>query len=490
MSTSPRRPSAVVTPLDGEAFDGYIERSAATLGWPPSSLYAHTGLDARSADAAVVFLAPESARAIEDQWRVARGTITSLTLFGRYPVLAGEAPRFKDIPRGAARKWFFVAGSRYCPDCLGESGLWHLDWRLPWAIGCREHRIALVDSCPRCGGWPRSDCHGVGANTRQRRRAMAPWLCHRPVGDIGRHAQPCGADLSDAPRQQFSLSEAALQERILGTLQGRVDTVAGVRVDAGDGLRAWIELALIGLSAAGGGRRRQRLSPPRATATMRDVLAVVAPVGLADDARQGAEVLRAALDRFGIAPDQHWLRDRLPSSPSPLEPVYEYVLRSSGRVSTQLRRYRQQTLGAFDLSASQIPQLAWPCSVPPELARVQGGPSELMRRAFVSLSLARVVTGDWEDAAEALAFPPRLGNQWSRYVIGRVPAQDRGAMSLALMRLIGCLPESPVSPRHPVSSARELDQAHAARCRQEDAGGTWCPCSQEPPDVRPQRRKD
>jgi transposase-like protein len=77
--------------------------------------------------------------------------------------------------------------SRYCPECLAESGgRWQLHWRLGWTFACTRHCCLLADYCPRCGRRQRKTHHGY---------KTVPLLGH--CG--GTAGSPCGADLTATP---------------------------------------------------------------------------------------------------------------------------------------------------------------------------------------------------------------------------------------------------------------------------------------------------
>ncbi|MGX5825816.1 TniQ family protein, partial [Salmonella enterica] len=60
--------------------------------------------------------------------------------------------------KGRSGGWPWGNGrrSRYCPDCLAESGgRWQLHWRLGCVFACTEHRCLLADTCPYCGTFQR-----------------------------------------------------------------------------------------------------------------------------------------------------------------------------------------------------------------------------------------------------------------------------------------------------------------------------------------------
>lgn len=47
--------------------------------------------------------------------------------------------------------WVRRGNSRFCPDCLRETGgRWQLAWRLTWSFACIEHGCLLADRCPDC----------------------------------------------------------------------------------------------------------------------------------------------------------------------------------------------------------------------------------------------------------------------------------------------------------------------------------------------------
>ncbi|WP_257033697.1 TniQ family protein [Streptomyces sp. Ag109_G2-15] len=70
-------------------------------------------------------------------------------------------PRRSTVDR--RRLWGRACGSRYCPQCLKESGgRWQLSWRLAFTFACTRHHMLLADTCPACGQIPRSNAHYTG----------------------------------------------------------------------------------------------------------------------------------------------------------------------------------------------------------------------------------------------------------------------------------------------------------------------------------------
>jgi hypothetical protein len=102
--------------------------------------------------------------------------------------------------------WARTGGSRYCPQCLAESGgRWQLTWRLGWSFACLKHSCLLADVCPKC----------IGA---QRIRAMPtrhtpmPGLCARPTTDGDRQSHTrCGGALTEVATPQLGRDHPILQ---------------------------------------------------------------------------------------------------------------------------------------------------------------------------------------------------------------------------------------------------------------------------------------
>jgi TniQ len=95
--------------------------------------------------------------------------------------------------------------SRFCPDCLRDSGgRWQLFWRLGWAFACEKHRCLLVDECPACG-------------QRQRARPLRadvvpnPGHCATQAADAtGGAPARCGTNLHAAPALRFAADHPVL----------------------------------------------------------------------------------------------------------------------------------------------------------------------------------------------------------------------------------------------------------------------------------------
>lgn len=164
---SPRTVPIRVDPIPGEALDSWLAALAYRLHTPLGVLLPEIGLPLRVAD-------PSGAlRTLSAEWTVllraaeitalAEATSTDPTLIkamtlARYD---GQALVIDSATREVRkwRLWGRHSGSRYCPDCLADTGgRWQLSWRLGWSFACTIHRRLLADTCPDCGSLVASCC--------------------------------------------------------------------------------------------------------------------------------------------------------------------------------------------------------------------------------------------------------------------------------------------------------------------------------------------
>ncbi|RKT84576.1 regulatory helix-turn-helix protein, lysR family [Saccharopolyspora antimicrobica] len=124
------------------------------------------------------------------------------------------------------RLWGRKSGSRYCPDCLAETGgRWQLTWRLGWSFACTRHHRLLADTCPDCGRVPRR---------RLLQDLTAPGHCVQPASshEVGRNAARCGSDLTQTTTTRFPADHPLLraQRAILAAIADGIATF-GVYAD-------------------------------------------------------------------------------------------------------------------------------------------------------------------------------------------------------------------------------------------------------------------
>ncbi|WP_405392441.1 TniQ family protein [Streptomyces sp. NBC_01102] len=188
-----------LAPHPGEALDSWWEAIAHRLGTTTGDVLASMGLlprgSARPVDSGILrrlvtLLDADQAAAISWSAGPTPAQAHAMTL-ARYDqrALVVDAQR----RRVAARHvWGRARGSRYCPVCLAASGgRWRLDWRLGWSFACLDHRVLLVDACPRCSRMPRH----FPATTRH---PLAPGRCHRPSENDAPPTR-CGQPFEEVP---------------------------------------------------------------------------------------------------------------------------------------------------------------------------------------------------------------------------------------------------------------------------------------------------
>jgi hypothetical protein len=112
--------------------------------------------------------------------------------------------------------WGRGRGSRFCPDCLRETGgRWQLSWRLGWAFACPHHGRLLADCCPQCERIPRQ-------RPRSGRVVPRPGFCGNPAPYKGSSVSGgCGFDLSHTRTLRLPAEHPALwaQERLMNVIE-------------------------------------------------------------------------------------------------------------------------------------------------------------------------------------------------------------------------------------------------------------------------------
>lgn len=331
--------------------------------------------------------------------------------------------------------------------------------------------------CPECGGWPRSGSAGRAYQRRVDESIRVPHMCHLARGhQSGRGSVQCGADLTQSDGTPATSNELDIQHELNSALDGGSVTIAGTELSGSEAMTAWQELTLIGAHLQHQTRARTRLSPPRRTKMVSEALQLVYPVARQVTHGRAAEALHTIFHEQGVYVDKNWFRDRLPKQTSPLKHVYEELLQGEGRISTQLRRSHQQTLGLFPVTVEQIPHLFWRCNLPQTLADLDIKPTVRMRAVFVSLAMARILIGNWETAAESLGLPRSKGPQWSRYVIGAIPVRDRRTINATIIDTLSVLGQAPTAARPEIGTTQDLLRSPWPGCVHHDSASTWCPC--------------
>ncbi|WP_075836191.1 MULTISPECIES: TniQ family protein [unclassified Rhodococcus (in: high G+C Gram-positive bacteria)] len=210
-----------VVPLPGEAIDSWLEAIAHRTGTPFVDLDKALRPDDSTAAGRVrrpnlwpMHLRPNDVDTIAAAADLAAAVVEAMTL-SRYDGVAlslnGRKGRAAaGLPWGRGRR------SRYCPDCLAESGgRWQLQWRLGCVFACTEHHCLLADTCPRCASVQR-------CSRPLREVVPSPGRCAHRSADTTRPRGliRCDADLTSAPVMRLRPDHPAIraQQRVLDVL--------------------------------------------------------------------------------------------------------------------------------------------------------------------------------------------------------------------------------------------------------------------------------
>lgn len=156
----PRSLPIRLAPVRGEPLDSWLDAYAHRLDTSLGEVYAAVGLHtptrrAWSLPGCTVVLHDDEANALAIATGVAVNQLHAMTLrtYHGHAVLL-------NLQRREVRRFYLWGrgrGSRFCPQCLRESGgRWRLRWRLAWSFACTRHNQLLADTCPRCGRPPRT----------------------------------------------------------------------------------------------------------------------------------------------------------------------------------------------------------------------------------------------------------------------------------------------------------------------------------------------
>jgi hypothetical protein len=187
-----------LTPLPGEAFDGWLHAYAARLRISIADLELATvarrrAFAAKPVDLSVRGLGRSDVAAVSAATGVDPNCVAAMWQpLSRYAATVSE--RFQGTLRKALLP---LPASRFCPHCLEETGgRWMSTWRIPSNVACLDHRCYLLDCCPSCAKPQRR-------YPRYRIKALREgWICATDVSEApGKHRQDCGT-----PRMSFTYS--------------------------------------------------------------------------------------------------------------------------------------------------------------------------------------------------------------------------------------------------------------------------------------------
>lgn len=497
-------------PYPDEGWHSYLTRRAAQHGCTVTALSESIGLcrDGRWPPYHGVALDRGTTMRLAPALGLGIDTIGRMQL-SRYDQLAFDLDGLLDAPgidttrRVVHRQWTWLSGSTYCPVCLDQDGAWRLTWRLPWVTACLRHRVALRGSCPTCGGVPGLATRLNASAPSRVNAAPDGRLCTHPETDRG----TCGADLTRAPADTASDDRLARTSLLLEVISSDSGRVAGRPHTSLQTLSAWrtaIALAtrLNVVDSKGWGRTHRQNNPPRDPDLMDDLMAAAAPLVTAPTVEAGADVLAQWCASAGIAAPHRGTFDRSCQPSAAIIPVIDAVLARIGRSHTRLQRRLTDAEGrriCRGYNTDDIPQLAWPCSLPEHL-RGNSRPDSRILRAVVAMALVRAVHGgDWIQAGGELGYPPDKARNWTRYAFSSAFPGLRDALidtALTLGVLLerdhqqGSLP-GVWSDRPSLDASRYgvtiLQPAQTPGCRRDDTDQLWCPCTAATQATRAQR---
>ena len=207
-------------PLPGEALDSWLEALAFRMRMPAGALLRSVGLRRRAqlkspggpASDWMIRLQPEEASTLAELTGTTANQVMSMTLAaydGRALLIDQETGQVNRY-----RLWGRNAGSRYCPNCLAETGgRWLLSWRLGWSFACVQHQCLLADACPGCGRMQR-------IRRYRGEHPLHPAHCSYPAQDSTARFR-CGTDLRDTVPVRLDAGHPALsaQKLVLETIE-------------------------------------------------------------------------------------------------------------------------------------------------------------------------------------------------------------------------------------------------------------------------------
>ncbi|MFD8706261.1 TniQ family protein [Kitasatospora sp. NPDC059648] len=223
MTAVPRTFPIRLDPLPGEALDSWLDALSARLSTPSGEVMAHLGFPVRGRSGNqlrdippdwTIALREQETAAVAHASGLAPAVITAMTLAHYDQRALRIDPERRHVNRRVL--WGRARGSRFCPDCLADSGgRWKLTWRLGWSFACPTHRRLLADCCPRC-------------ERVQRERPRSGWAIPQP-GTCGNppsrpSAEPsggCGFDLTKTRTLQLPSGHPVLtaQDRLLEIIE-------------------------------------------------------------------------------------------------------------------------------------------------------------------------------------------------------------------------------------------------------------------------------
>ncbi len=483
MTAVPRTLPIRVMPVPGEALDSWLEALAARLQATPADLAAAmlpavARTPGKARPASTIMLNDDEAAAIAGSCQLSAAAVHGLTL-ARYDGVALRLDRQSGrVVRNVL--WGRAAGSRFCPECLAQTGgRWQLAWRLGWSFACLHHGRLLADACPQCGRMQRRQPH-------PQLRVPSPGSCACPAAHATGAIPPrCGADLAAArtltlapghpvlAAQQFiddiittghatagiyasspqpahaALADVrALAATILGTSPGLLATVLPADIAAEHAAAVAMPHERHSSMPTTASIFPGSLAPASAAVTAAAVTAAARPLA-SRDPREAADGLRRA---FRAEEAQAWSRARA-ASPA----LHAVRLAALGRMAEPSAA--GDPAAPADARAWQTPALFWPAwtarLMPPLRGTSPQGRRRCLSAAFLTVTAGTSLTSTTRMLGGAITYS------------SAAPTTSRTRPALAR------LPHRAHAPRRPPRPARHAGRLPAPpppRLRQSPAG--------------------
>lgn len=487
-----------VAPHPDEAWHGYLARTAAQYDATVATLADRIRLrrDGRWPGYHGVLLDAQTASVTSEQLNLDATQVMQMQLssldqsaFDLSGLGVPQRHRLAATQRVTNQGWVFLAGGRYCPACLRTDGVWRLEWRIPWITACTQHGCWLEHQCPRCEGVI-GRYNGLNATAPSRTATrIGSRFCDLP---LGRGA--CGADLAAADARPCPSEATASTRGFRKIISSQGGVVAGRQQTSLQTLRAW--QAAIGISIWLGRSRTNPVlrnhrwtAPPRDAQEVHPLVMDVAPLVAAESVEQAADALLEWCRAAGIPSPHRDTFARVTRPAAALAPVTTAALTRVGRAHIRLARQRvrdQATLPLLRWTPDDVPQLAWPCALPPML-RTSTRPDQLLLRAVLAMVLVRMNEGTtWIDAGATLGIPPDKARNWTRYCFSSRFHDLKDDLLNAAQSTADVLLHQPTraSWRSRPDITDEfgtcsLTHAQSPLCRNDDPAAMWCPCTSE-----------
>ncbi|MFF2861778.1 TniQ family protein [Streptomyces rubiginosohelvolus] len=405
MTDSVRTLPIRMPPLAGEALDSWLEALAGRLDAQLGDVLRHLGLPVRDRSGNHLRGIPSDWTILLNEHQIAAITrasgldeqiVRGMTLahFDSRAVSINFERRY--VNRRVL--WGRGSGSRFCPDCLRETGgRWQLFWRLGWAFACPRHGCLLADCCPQCERIPRQ---------RPRSGRVVPHLgvCGNPAAnDDSLVSGGCGFDLSQTRTLRLPAAHPVLgaQEMLINVIETDIADFGAYALDSQPSRAALADVRAIGgrvladlpahdirslvpadiaedyYTVDPGSPLARRaverpgfMAPPRAVSTAVAVSIALRVLGQSDVHRAGTELrglleaMREEVWQISATSIDSWGRGLSPVLGAVNLAALAPSLRPSEhlryRTPTAMPRFPKRTVREIEDRARKVPSMFWP----------------------------------------------------------------------------------------------------------------------------------